>query len=139
MAIDLRAFAVATAGFASFVNLCSPQALLPQPAREFHVGAGEISALMTANPDRQPVRHLSCASVVVPWVGRGIALFGRRRLVLGIIAAWIFGALLMLLPPVTLTLTGLTLCAVCGRLCQTVATIAAMPVIIAAIVAAAWE
>jgi YNFM family putative membrane transporter len=62
------------------------------------------------------------SSVVVPWVGRGIALFGRRRLVLGIIAAWIFGALLMLLPPVTLILFGLTLCAVCGMLCQTVAT-----------------
>jgi MFS family permease len=62
------------------------------------------------------------SSVVVPWVGRGIALFGRRRLVLGIIAAWIVGALLMLLPPVTLILTGLTLCAVCGMLCQTVAT-----------------
>jgi MFS transporter, YNFM family, putative membrane transport protein len=62
------------------------------------------------------------SSVVVPWVGRGIALFGRRRLVLGIIAAWIVGALLMLLPPVTLILIGLTLCAVCGMLCQTVAT-----------------
>ena len=62
------------------------------------------------------------SSVVVPWVGRGIALFGRRRLVLGIIAAWIVGALLMLLPPVTLILVGLTLCAVCGMLCQTVAT-----------------
>ena len=32
MAIDLRSFAVATAGFASFVNLYSPQALLPQLA-----------------------------------------------------------------------------------------------------------
>src|SRR5580658_1156218 len=62
------------------------------------------------------------SSIAVPWVGRGIARFGRRRLVLGIIAAWIVGALLMLLPPVTLILTGLTLCAVCGMLCQTVAT-----------------
>ena len=52
----------------------------------------------------------------MPWVGRGIALFGRRRLVLGIIAAWIVGALLMLLPPVTLILIGLTLCAVGGML-----------------------
>ncbi len=29
------------------------------------------------------------SSVAVPWVGRAIALFGRRRFVLGIIAAWI--------------------------------------------------
>jgi YNFM family putative membrane transporter len=62
------------------------------------------------------------SSVVVPWVGRGIALFGRRRFVLGIIAAWVLGALLMLAPPVTMILAGLTLCAVCGMLCQTVAT-----------------
>jgi len=62
------------------------------------------------------------SSVAVPWVGRGIALFGRRRFVLGIIAGWIVGALLMLAPPVTVILAGLTLCAVCGMLCQTVST-----------------
>ena len=69
-----------------------------------------------------------CSSLIwppaslVPWVGRGIALFGRRRFVLGTIAAWIVGALLMLAPPVCMILAGLTLCAVCGMLCQTVAT-----------------
>ncbi len=62
------------------------------------------------------------SSVVVPWVGRGVALFGRRRFVLAIIACWVVGALLMLAPPVTLILAGLTLCAVCGMMCQTVAT-----------------
>ena len=48
MAFDPRSLGVATAGFAAFVNLYSPQALLPELAREFHVGPGEISALMTA-------------------------------------------------------------------------------------------
>jgi MFS family permease len=62
------------------------------------------------------------SSVVVPWVGRGIALFGRRRFVLTIVAAWVAGALMMLAAPVALILAGLTLCAVCGMLCQTVAT-----------------
>jgi YNFM family putative membrane transporter len=62
------------------------------------------------------------SSVAVPWVGRGVARFGRRRFVLGTICAWIAGALLMLAPPVTLILAGLTLCAVCGMMCQTVAT-----------------
>ncbi len=62
------------------------------------------------------------SSVAVPWVGRGIARFGRRRFVLGTIAAWIAGALLMLAPPIVLILAGLTLCAVCGMMCQTVAT-----------------
>jgi len=58
----------------------------------------------------------------VPWVGRAIMLFGRRPFVLGLIAIWIVGALLMLAPPVSLILAGLTLCAVCGMLCQTVST-----------------
>jgi MFS transporter, YNFM family, putative membrane transport protein len=62
------------------------------------------------------------STVAVPWVGRGIALFGRRRFVLATIAVWIAGALLMLASPVVLILAGLTLCAVCGMMCQTVAT-----------------
>jgi MFS transporter, YNFM family, putative membrane transport protein len=62
------------------------------------------------------------SSIFVPWVGRGIALFGRRRFVLTIIAVWIVGALLMLAAPVTVILAGLTLCAICGMMSQTVAT-----------------
>jgi MFS transporter, YNFM family, putative membrane transport protein len=62
------------------------------------------------------------SSPLLPWVGRAIALFGRRRLVLGLIALWIAGALLLLAPPVTVILLGLTLCALCGMLCQTVST-----------------
>ena len=44
MAFDFRALAIATAGFTAFVNLYSPQALLPELSHEFGVGAGEISA-----------------------------------------------------------------------------------------------
>ena len=62
------------------------------------------------------------SSIFVPWVGRGITLFGRRHFVLAIIAIWIAGALLMLASPVTLILAGLTLCAICGMMSQTVAT-----------------
>jgi predicted MFS family arabinose efflux permease len=62
------------------------------------------------------------SSPLLPWVGRAIALFGRRRFVLGVIAVWIVGALLMLAPAVGMILAGLTLCAMCGMLCQTVAT-----------------
>src|ERR1700688_4999064 len=46
MAFDPRPLGIATAGFCAFVNLYSPQALLPQLANEFHVSAGEISSLM---------------------------------------------------------------------------------------------
>jgi MFS family permease len=62
------------------------------------------------------------SSPLVPWVGRAIALFGRRPFVLGTIGVWIIGALLLLAPPVTMIIAGLTLCAVCGMLCQAVST-----------------
>jgi len=62
------------------------------------------------------------ASPLLPWAGRAIALFGRRRFVIGIIGLWIVGTLLLLAPPVTIIIVGLTLCAVCGMLCQTVST-----------------
>ena len=47
--VDPRKIAVATAGFCAFLNLYSPQALLPALAREFGVGAAEISTIMTAS------------------------------------------------------------------------------------------
>jgi MFS family permease len=59
---------------------------------------------------------------ILPWTGRAIALFGRRRFVLGLIALWVVGALLLLAPPVVVIVAGLTLCAICGMLCQTVST-----------------
>jgi MFS transporter, YNFM family, putative membrane transport protein len=62
------------------------------------------------------------SSPLMPWTGRAIAMFGRRPLVLGAIAVWIAGALLLLAAPVTIILVGLTLCAVCGMLCQTIST-----------------
>ncbi len=62
------------------------------------------------------------SSPLLPWVGRAIALVGRRRFMLGIMALWIAGALLMLAAPVTVIIAGLTLCAVCGMVCQTVST-----------------
>jgi MFS transporter, YNFM family, putative membrane transport protein len=62
------------------------------------------------------------SSPIVPWVGRAIALFGRRRFVLGVIALWVAGALLLLARPVSTIMVGLTLCAVCGMVCQAVST-----------------
>jgi predicted MFS family arabinose efflux permease len=61
-------------------------------------------------------------SFAVPWVGRAILLFGRRRFVLGVIAVWITGALLLLAPPVGIVILGLFLCATCGMICQAVST-----------------
>jgi predicted MFS family arabinose efflux permease len=62
------------------------------------------------------------SSPIVPWVGRAVALFGRRRFVLGVIALWVVGALLLLAPPIVLIIAGLTLCTVCGMVCQAIST-----------------
>jgi MFS family permease len=62
------------------------------------------------------------SSPLVPWVGLGIRLFGRRPFVLGIIAVWLAGVLMLLAGPVAIILIGLTLCAVCGMLCQAIST-----------------
>jgi MFS transporter, YNFM family, putative membrane transport protein len=61
-------------------------------------------------------------SLTVPWVGGAIALFGRRRFVLGVIALWMGGALLLLAPPVPAIIAGLTICATCGMVCQAIST-----------------
>jgi YNFM family putative membrane transporter len=61
-------------------------------------------------------------SFIVPWVGRAILLFGRRRFILGVIAVWMCGAPLLLAPPVWIIIVGLTVCATCGMLCQAVST-----------------
>jgi predicted MFS family arabinose efflux permease len=61
-------------------------------------------------------------TIIAPWTGRFIARFGRRNFVLGMIAAWIAGAALLLAPQLALILTGLLVCATCGMLCQSVST-----------------
>src|SRR5208282_3091671 len=73
MAFDPRPLAVATAGFAAFVNLYSPQALLPELAQEFGVGAGEISALMTSGT--------AAIALTAPFTGALADVLGRKRLI----------------------------------------------------------
>jgi MFS transporter, YNFM family, putative membrane transport protein len=61
-------------------------------------------------------------TLIVPWIGRVIALVGRRRFILAVIALWVLGALLLLAPLVSIILAGLTICAICGLICQAVST-----------------
>jgi predicted MFS family arabinose efflux permease len=61
-------------------------------------------------------------TAVSPLTGRAIAAFGRRYLLIGVIAGWAGGAALTLLPPLTAIAGGLVLCAACGMVCQTIAT-----------------
>jgi MFS transporter, YNFM family, putative membrane transport protein len=73
MAIDFRRLAVATAGFCTFLHLYAPQALLPELARDFGVGAAQISAMIT-------VSTLAIA-LTAPFTGVAADVLGRKRLI----------------------------------------------------------
>jgi MFS transporter, YNFM family, putative membrane transport protein len=70
---DPRKIAVATAGFCAFLNLYSPQALLPALAREFGTGAAEISAIMTASA--------LAIALTAPFTGAIADMLGRKRVI----------------------------------------------------------
>src|SRR2546430_10197092 len=73
MAIDHRKIAIAIAGFSTFLTLYSPQALLPSLAREFGVGAAEISAIMTAST--------LAIALTAPFTGAVADVLGRKRVI----------------------------------------------------------
>jgi YNFM family putative membrane transporter len=74
MAIDFRRLAVATAGFSTFLHLYAPQALLPELAREFGVGAAQISAMITAST--------LAIALTAPFTGAAADVLGRKRLIM---------------------------------------------------------
>src|ERR1700674_2731473 len=68
-----RDVAVATAGFCAFLNLYSPQALLPALSQEFGVGAAEISSIMTASA--------LAIALTAPFTGALADVLGRKRVI----------------------------------------------------------
>src|SRR5437763_1433351 len=73
MLVDSRTIAVATAGFCTFLNLYSPQALLPALSREFGVGAHAISAIMSASA--------LAIALTAPFTGALADVLGRKRVI----------------------------------------------------------
>ena len=73
MVVDSRNIAVAAAGFCAFLNLYSPQALLPALAHEFGVGVAEISSIMTASA--------LAIAVTAPFTGAIADVLGRKRVI----------------------------------------------------------
>jgi YNFM family putative membrane transporter len=71
--IDSRTIAIATAGFCAFLNLYSPQALLPALSRNFGVGAAEISTIMTASA--------LAIALSAPFTGAVADVLGRKRVI----------------------------------------------------------
>jgi YNFM family putative membrane transporter len=73
MTIDFRRLAVATAGYCTFLHLYGPQALLPELAREFGVGAAQISTMITAST--------LAIALTAPFTGAAADVLGRKRLI----------------------------------------------------------
>ena len=73
MPIDPRKIAVATTGFCAFLNLYSPQALLPELAREFAAGPAEMSSVMTASA--------AAIALTAPFTGALADVIGRKRVI----------------------------------------------------------
>jgi len=73
MPIDPRKIAVATTGFCAFLNLYSPQALLPELAREFSASPAEMSSVMTASA--------AAIALTAPFTGALADVIGRKRVI----------------------------------------------------------
>ena len=91
MIISARQLAVGLAGYVSFLNLYSPQAILPLLGQEFQAGAAEVSAIMTAGT-------LSVA-LIAPFAGTVADVLGRKRVIVIAMLAVVIPTALQALAP----------------------------------------
>ena len=70
---------MAAAGFWAFLNLYSPQALLPALSRELGVGAAGISSIMTASA--------LAIAITAPFTGTLADVLGRKRVIVSAMVA----------------------------------------------------
>ncbi len=68
-----RRLAVGLAGYCVFINLYSPQAILPLLSAEFGAGAAEISTIMTAGT--------LAVALIAPFAGTAADVLGRKRVI----------------------------------------------------------
>ena len=71
--LSARQFAVGLAGFCAFINLYSPQSILPLLSREFSAGPAEVSTIIT-------VSTLAVA-LTAPFTGTVADVLGRKRVI----------------------------------------------------------
>ena len=74
-----RQLAVGLAGYCSFINLYSPQAILPLLSDEFGAGAAEISTIMTAST--------LAVALTAPFTGTVADVLGRKRVIVAAMLA----------------------------------------------------
>ena len=68
-----RHLAVGLAGYCAFINLYSPQSILPLLSEEFHASAAEVSTIIT-------VSTLAVA-LTAPFTGAVADVLGRKRVI----------------------------------------------------------
>jgi YNFM family putative membrane transporter len=86
-----RGTAVGLAGFCTFINLYSPQALLPSLAAEFAVSAAVISATMTAGT--------LAVALTAPFSGAVADVIGRKRVIVASMVALAVPTLMIAMAP----------------------------------------
>lgn len=86
-----RRLAVGLAGFCAFLNLYSPQALLPSLANEFNIGATGISMTMTAST--------LAIALIAPFTGVVADVLGRKRVIVWSMVALIVPTLMLSIAP----------------------------------------
>jgi YNFM family putative membrane transporter len=69
-----RQFAVFLTGFCCFINLYSPQAILPLLSAEFGAGAAEVAAIVTAGT--------LAVALIAPFTGTVADVLGRKRVII---------------------------------------------------------
>jgi MFS transporter, YNFM family, putative membrane transport protein len=84
-----RGLGVGLAGYCTFINLYSPQALLPMLAAEFSVSAAVISATMTAGT--------LAVALTAPFSGAAADVLGRKRVITAAMAVLAFPTLMIAL------------------------------------------
>ncbi|MGH6769062.1 MAG: MFS transporter [Xanthobacteraceae bacterium] len=87
----MRGIAVGLAGFCTFLNLYSPQALLPLLAAEFGVGAAAISATMTS--------ATLAVAMTAPFSGAAADVIGRKYVITAAMALLAAPTLMMAFAP----------------------------------------
>jgi predicted MFS family arabinose efflux permease len=86
-----RGWAVGLAGYCTFINLYSPQAILPLLGQEFHASPAEISGVMTAGT-------LSVA-LIAPFTGTVSDVLGRKRVIVAAMFAIVLPMVMQALAP----------------------------------------
>jgi YNFM family putative membrane transporter len=83
--------AAGLAGYCTFINLYSPQAILPLLSQEFGVGAAEISTIMTAGA--------LAVALMAPFSGTAADVLGRKRVIVSAMTVLAIPTVLAALAP----------------------------------------